>query len=895
MHENHRLRMMKHHWKQWKRKSLRAKILLMAIVPMIVIQIFVGVEAFFAYNMVTTELVTKRDKELATLTADRLENFLHNADHAAVLNRKMYTATANGTAAEPEETGIVMETVGTPPDLGFKDDNITLLLDTKGVVIMPINADEKLTGQDLSSRADVASVLNSQKSYSSNITTDPMIGNEPGIIRITPMHDYLGALTGYAMEFSSLKSGQDSGFYNSIAQILQNSERKTIYLVDATGKVIYHPDESYIGQDFSHLPIVQEALQRTNGSTFTHDIGQTPTISSYAPVDNSTWSLIIEDNWNEITAGMQGYQRILVALLVLGVIAPALVVAIGIRKLTQPIEALTDAASQIAGGRFDQRIDVRTDDELTTLAEQFNFMANKLQMLYNKLETKVQERTAELVAATAQAQQSAEAAEAANRAKSVFLANMSHELRTPLNAILGYAQLLLRDPLATKDQREALETIGRSGEHLLGLINDVLTMSKIEAGRTSLEETAFDLHEQLKGLSEMFQMRASDKNLKLILDIDQRTPRYIHADEGKLRQVLMNLLSNAIKFTQEGGVTVRMESRPMENDPERVWLHCEIEDTGVGIAADEIPNLFQPFVQTASGKNSKEGTGLGLPICRQFVQLMGGSLELTSQIGRGSRFSFAIPVQLAEADAVTSHTSKSRRRVTGIKSAPLGKDGKPYRLLVVEDQPTNQNLMMRLLQPFGFDVRCVDNGREGIAEWDTWSPQLIWMDMRMPVMDGYEATQIIKARCATENRQVIIVALTASAFEEERAAILAAGCDDFLRKPFREADVFDALIKYLGVEFTYAESEAAPVQDAMEDDATILAAVRAILPVLPASWVADLNQAVTQLDAEQMLAVIEHLRPHAPTLADKLSFWVRNFNYEKLLDLTTQLVQEASL
>jgi CheY-like chemotaxis protein len=314
----------------------------------------------------------------------------------------------------------------------------------------------------------------------------------------------------------------------------------------------------------------------------------------------------------------------------------------------------------------------------------------------------------------------------------------------------------------------------------------------------------------------------------------------------------------------------------------------------VGIAQSEISTLFEPFVQTTSGKQSKEGTGLGLPISRQFIHLLGGELDITSEIGRGSIFRFAIPVELAQADAVESRSIQFRRRVTGIEAAPLAPDGQPYRLLIVEDQPANQNLMLRLLQPFGFDVRCVDNGREGVEAWDTWSPHLIWMDMRMPVMDGYEATRQIKARAAIENREVIIVALTASAFEEERTAILAAGCDNFLRKPFREGDLFDILSQYLNVKFTYAEADSRAASPAEAVDSSVLPALKTLLPTLGADWAANLNTAATELDSDQMLSIIEQLRPYAPELADRLGLWVRSFEYEKILELAAQLSNGAS-
>jgi signal transduction histidine kinase len=267
-------------------------------------------------------------------------------------------------------------------------------------------------------------------------------------------------------------------------------------------------------------------------------------------------------------------------------------------------------------------------------------------------------------------QKAKESAEAANLAKSTFLANMSHELRTPLNAILGFSQLMTHASNLTPDQQGNLTIIGRSGEHLLGLINNVLTMSKIEAGRTALQENGFDLHRQLRSLQEMFQMRTDDKGIALLLDIAPDVPRYVYADEGKLRQVLMNLLSNAVKFTQEGSVTLRVGCQRQDAEAvdaaldasAPITLSIKVEDTGAGVAPEEMDALFDPFVQTASGQKSQEGTGLGLPISQQFVNLMGGELGVSSSVGQGTTFRVQIPVALAAEDAVKTLDLQPQRR-----------------------------------------------------------------------------------------------------------------------------------------------------------------------------------------------------------------------------------------
>ncbi|MEJ2747617.1 MAG: PAS domain S-box protein, partial [Anaerolineae bacterium] len=485
---------------------------------------------------------------------------------------------------------------------------------------------------------------------------------------------------------------------------------------------------------------------------------------------------------------------------------------------------MADDRSALAQGqtRVEEAMPDKDGNELVFVTTKFRIPRTNKPPLLGGIGLNITDRVKaerELAAALETARRLKDEAEAANRAKSIFLANMSHELRTPLNAILGYSQLMARDPNLTFTQQKYLETIARGGEHLLGLINNVLTMSKIEAGRTILQENAFDLHRQLRGLQEMFQMRADDQDITLLLDVAPDVPRYVYADESKLRQVLMNLLSNAVKFTKEGGITLRVKCQEdgaiIERDdaPDTaspIHLCFEVEDTGVGIAPDEMEMLFAPFIQTTSGQQMQEGTGLGLPISRQFVNLMGGELDMNSIVDQGTTFRVQIPVAVATADAVEAVDWQPQRRVTGIEPGQAAPDGGAFRLLVVEDRATNREVLIELLKPFGFDLRLAVNGAQGVEMWEAWQPHLVWMDMRLPVMDGYEATRQIKARAKTMGRTAIVVALTASAFEEDRATILAAGCDDFVRKPFRERDIFNVLHRHLGVRFIYEEITPAP-------------------------------------------------------------------------------------
>jgi PAS domain S-box-containing protein len=468
-------------------------------------------------------------------------------------------------------------------------------------------------------------------------------------------------------------------------------------------------------------------------------------------------------------------------------------------------------------------------------------------------------------------------AEAANQAKSVFLANMSHELRTPLNAILGFSELMTRDPNLTPDQRENLETIGRSGEHLLALINDVLNLAKIESGRIDLHPEDLDLYDMLLGVEEMFRLRAEEKDLALIFERLPGLPQYIRADQNKLRQVLINLLGNAIKFTSKGSVRLHVANAAAQagDDLQRTArIHFAVQDTGIGIPPEEMDNLFDAFVQTSSGRQSREGTGLGLPISRRFVQLMGGEVIVYSQVGHGTTFEFDIPVEIPSA-AVQAR--QNARRVIGLEP------GQPaYRILIADDKEFNRQLLVKLLAPLGLDLRQAENGQQTIEIWKEWSPHLIWMDMRMPVMDGYEAAQRIKR--TIKGQATAIIALTASVLEEERSVILSTGCDGFLRKPFREAEIFEAMQKHLGIRYTYDEPEPGGAAGLPQEALTATA-----LASLPANCLEELRQAIITLDMDRIMSLLDRIRDQESVLADALASLAHNYEYERL----SLLVQEA--
>ncbi|WP_163340426.1 transporter substrate-binding domain-containing protein [Desulfopila sp. IMCC35008] len=463
-------------------------------------------------------------------------------------------------------------------------------------------------------------------------------------------------------------------------------------------------------------------------------------------------------------------------------------------------------------------------------------------------------------------------AESANLAKSTFLANMSHELRTPLNAILGFSGLMMRDSNLSNEQLSNLESIGRSGEHLLDLISDVLEFSKIEAGRVELQPEDFDLYRLLFVIEEMFSLRTKEMGLTLTVEKDVTVPQFIRTDQGKLRQTLINILGNAVKFTKRGSISLKVTTQDKR-------LMFTVEDTGVGIDKDELSMVFDVFVQSTSGQESKQGSGLGIPISQKFVQIMGGELTVESELGKGTIFHF--DVQFEEIDNVATAGPGSESKVVGLK--PEQPD---CRILVVEDNEPSRKLLVTLLTKVGFQVREAADGQEAVEVWKTWQPHLVWMDLRMPVMDGYEATKEIKSlmKDSPSSVDTKIIALTASAFAEHKVHAFKSGCNDFIRKPFRESEIFKIMTQHIGIQYIY-EDTVKVKQSQSADRLTSSTDRNAIMANLPAGLLERLAEATNSCDADRIDLIIEEIRPHSTELADTLTRFSKQFDYKKIMNL----------
>ena len=630
-------------------------------------------------------------------------------------------------------------------------------------------------------------------------------------------------------------------------------------VLDRNGRVLAHTDGRLLNQHVLDLPA------RSDGQT--HILGRSnDLIDALAPVMMNKRQI----GWVRIGLGQQLLRERLGFIGRTGLIYAAVAVFVGIVLavlmslwLTRRLRAIQQVAQAVQGGNTSLRAKTAGEDEAAQLARGFNAMLDTLaereaalrdsEELYRELNLHLEDL---VNVRTAQLEQAKEAAEAANRAKSAFLATMSHELRTPLHAILGFAQIMQRDASLSAEQRHRLDVIRRAGQHLLTLINDVLEISRIEAGRAHIEMEPFDLTTLLQSVTEMILPRAQSHGLSLTVMQGEDIPRAVRGDARHLRQVLINLLVNAVKYTEEGSVTLTVTR--VEGDT----LRFAVSDTGPGIAEADRERIFEAFCQSESAAARGEGVGLGLTISYELVHLMGGQLRLEDTSPKGSTFAFTLPLP------AVSHlpAQMAKGRVLGLEagqSAP--------RVLVVDDNADNREYLVRLFEMTGIPVRIAQDGREAIDMFQRWQPQLIFMDMRMPIMDGYDATHAI--RQLPGGRDTHIVALTTSAFAEERAAVLACGCEDMLAKPIEEEELFTLIERLLGLRFRRAETSETP------------AATTAVSTGLTFAQRDRLARAAATLDVETCRAIAAEIEPGDPALSAHLRQLLDGFRFDKIAEL----------
>ncbi len=501
------------------------------------------------------------------------------------------------------------------------------------------------------------------------------------------------------------------------------------------------------------------------------------------------------------------------------------------------------------------------------------------------LEAKVTQRTQELsekntlLSQEIQERQKAEAAaKSASLAKSEFLANMSHELRTPLNGILGYAQIFQRDKHLTEQQQDGIRIIHRCGEHLLALIEDILDLSKIEARKMELKPTELDFAEFIHSVTAICRIRASQKGTAFNCEYLSSIPKAIAADEKKLRQILINLIGNAIKFTEVGGVTFKISVLERKVALNNLKIRFQIEDTGIGIATDELSKIFSPFEQVGNTRRHTEGTGLGLAISHQLVEIMGGELKVESTLGKGSIFWFEL--ELAEVNGGETNNKYSAKIIKGFK-------GVNKKLLVVDDKWENRSVLVNLLEPLGFEIVEATDGQDCLNRVQEFQPDCILIDLVMPVMDGFEAVRQI--RKLPEFKHTIAIGTSASVYEAEKLVSLAAGCNAFIPKPIRVEELLDCLQVHLGLEWIYEElenrlmdSEVPHSQSKIEPEEMIAPPTEAIAILFDLAMMGDLGG--IQKQAEKLKNIDLKYVP----FANHLNQLAKDFEEAKILDLVQQ-------
>ena len=578
------------------------------------------------------------------------------------------------------------------------------------------------------------------------------------------------------------------------------------YVVGPLGDLVAHPDIALVLKKTSltELPQVKSVLSSPpteSGVEELHiakNLQGRDVLTSHAPIQSLGWIIFVEQPLEEAFSSLYAYIIHSAALLFVG-LALAVVASLALaRRMVQPIQALQAGATFIAKGNLDHRVEVKTGDELEALAKEFNEMTAAVQEARMGLEQKIDERTKDLKVSN---QRLAEV----SAHKSQFLASMSHELRTPLNAIIGFSEVLLETmagPL-TEKQAEYLQDILSSGQHLLSLINDILDLSKVEAGRMDLELTTFDVSTSLESALNLIRERANRHAIQLKLEVDERVGLFT-ADERKFKQVVLNLLSNAVKFTRENGM-VRVKAVLKDEN-----LEVSVSDTGIGISKEDQKKIFTAFQQVGDDYTRKqEGTGLGLDLAKKFVELHGGQISVESELGRGSTFIFTLPVRIPARQVVVSAADSTAGR--GLQ--PL--------VLVVEDDPSSAKLLSLHLMEAGFTIEIAEDGEAGFQKAVNLQPTLITLDILMPKVDGWDLLARLKADPRTATIPVVIVSIV-----DERGRGFAMGASEYLMKPLDRKELLSSVQRLLAEKVSESRKAAILVID---DERVVLELMQAVL------------------------------------------------------------------
>ncbi len=549
--------------------------------------------------------------------------------------------------------------------------------------------------------------------------------------------------------------------------------------------------------------------------------------------------------------------------------------------------------------RFNQDLERRVEERTLELSEALRELNQTQALLIQQkqaLEVRVEERTNELQSAKS-------IAENANRAKSEFLANMSHEVRTPLNGILGYAQILQRSKSLTEQERKGITIIHQCGTHLLTLINDVLDLSKIEARKMELYPTSIHFPAFLQGVSEMFSIRADQKKISFINQLDSDLPQAINVDEKRLRQVLINLLGNAIKFTERGAVTLSVKVLGTENQcvdgateiseigqgKKITRVRFQIEDTGMGMEAEQLEKIFLPFEQVGDSKSQSQGTGLGLAICQRILDLMDSKIQVASKAGQGSIFYFDVDLV-----SVPEWSQSARESQMG---TIVGFQGEKQKILVIDDRWENRSLLMNFLQPLGFQIEEAVDGQEGLKKAAEFKPDLIIADLVMPKMDGFEL--IRRVRQSSEHADTCIIASSASVFEAEQCESISAGANEFLAKPISTDHLLDMLRSLLDLEWVYeAVDNTSPDQNHSPEDGSESNSNSAEVSTPPIDILKVFNDLQKKGDLDAIAEECNRLEVNQPEFSDfarKLRQLSDSFQLNEIKSLIQKSLDECAV